>query len=62
MSIILPKLAAASTTPHSTATRISFQMTCSMSEKSTSSRLNARMTVTLAWEPQLPPVSISMGM
>ena len=32
-----------------------------MSENFSSSRLRERMTVTEDWEPQLPPVSISMG-
>ena len=61
-SIILTKLARARTTPQSTATRISFQTTFSRSENSISFRLRPRITVTDAWEPQLPPVSMSMGM
>ena len=61
-SISLTKLQAASVTPQVTATRTSFQMTLKMSENSISPSERPRMTVTLAWEPQLPPVSISMGM
>ena len=61
-SMILQKVAAARVAPQSTATRISFQMTWSRSENSTSPRDRLRMTVTLAWEPEFPPVSISIGM
>ena len=49
-------------TPHSTATRISFQMTRRVSENSTSPRDRPRMTATEAWVPLLPPVPVSMGM
>ena len=37
-------------------------MTRKKSLNSTSPRLVARMTVTLAWLPELPPMPISMGM
>ena len=60
-SISFAKLAAESTTPQTRATRHSFQMTRKRSENSISPRERPRITVTLAWEPQLPPVSISMG-
>ena len=57
----LTKFAALSTAAQSTATRISFQMTRRRSENSISSSEMPRMTVTLACEPQFPPVSINMG-
>ena len=60
-SMSLTKFAAASVAPQMTATRISFQMTRKRSENSISSSEIPRMTVTLACEPQLPPVSISIG-
>ena len=60
--MILPKQAMARQMPQRTATRISFQTTVKMSRNSISSRLMPRMTVTQACEPELPPVSISMGM
>ena len=47
--------------PHRMAVRNSFHMTLKISPSFSSSRLKARMTVTEDWEPQLPPVSISMG-
>ena len=56
------KHTAARVMPQSTAVRISFHSTVRASENSSSSRLRARITVTEDWEPQLPPVSISMGM
>ena len=59
--IIFTKLAQARHTPHSTATRISFQTTWIMSENSISSRDRARITATEDWEPELPPVPDSMG-
>ena len=61
-SMILPKQAMARQMPQRTATRISFQTTLKMSRNSISSRLMPRMTVTHACEPELPPVSISIGM
>ena len=60
--IIFTKLAQARHTPHSTATRISFHTTRTMSEKSISSSDKARITATDDWEPELPPVPESMGM
>ena len=60
-SCIFTKLAAARHEPHSSDTRSSFHRTFRMSEKSTSSRLKARMTATLACVPELPPVPESMG-
>ena len=62
MSMIFRKQRDASATPQRTAVLISFQMTLGRSENSSSPRLRARMTVTEAWEPELPPVSMSMGM
>ncbi len=56
------KLQAARVTPHITATRISFQMTCNVSENSTSPRDRPRITAVEAWVPLLPPVPVSMGM
>ena len=58
---ILTKLAPARHRPHSRETRSSFHRTFSTSEKSTSSRLRARITATEAWVPELPPVPDSMG-
>ena len=60
-SSTLPKHRAASVRPQSSAVRTSFHRTVSRSENSSSSRLRERMMVTEDWEPQLPPVSISMG-
>ena len=59
--MILAKHSAASTTPHSIAVRTSFQMTFSRSLNSSSPRDSARITVTEDWDPELPPVSISIG-
>ena len=61
-SSIFTKFAAARHTPHKNDTRSSFHSTWKRSEKSTSSRLRARITATLAWVPELPPVPESMGM
>ena len=61
-SMTFAKQATARQIPQSTATRISFQTTLKMSRNSISSRLIPRMTVTQACEPELPPVSISIGM
>ena len=61
-SIIFAKAAAAMAQPQSTATRISFQMTSITSRNSISPSEMPRITVTEAWLPELPPVSISMGM
>ena len=58
---IFTKLAPARQRPHSSDTRSSFHSTFSTSEKSTSSRLRARMTATEACVPELPPVPDSMG-
>ena len=60
-SSIFRKFAPARHTPHSSDTRSSFHSTLNTSEKSTSSRLRARITATLAWVPELPPVPDSMG-
>ena len=60
--IIFAKHRAESAKPQSTAVLISFHTTPGRSEKSISPRLSARMTVTEDWEPELPPVSISIGM
>ena len=61
-SMIFTKQRVDSATPQSTAVLISFQITFGASENSSSPRLSARMIVTEAWEPELPPVSISIGM
>ena len=61
-TMIFAKHSAASATPHSTAVWISFHTTLGRSRSSSSPRDRARITVTDAWEPELPPVSISMGM
>ena len=55
------KFAAESVIPQISATRISLNTTFGTSRYSISFRDNPRMTVTLAWLPALPPVSISMG-
>ena len=60
-SMIFAKHTIESTTPQSTAVRISFQITAGRSRKDSSSSGSARMTVTDACEPELPPVSISSG-
>ena len=60
-SSIFTKLAPARHTPHSSETRSSYHSTRNTSEKSTSSRLKARITATLACVPELPPVPDSIG-
>ena len=60
-TIIFTKHSMASARPQRTAVWISFQTTFGASVNSSSPRLRARITVTDAWEPELPPVSISMG-
>ena len=62
ISMILPKQAAASTAPHITAVRISFQSTLNRSANCSYPSDIARITVTEDWEPEFPPVSISIGM
>ena len=59
---ILTKLTAARAAPQSTATRISFQMTESMSRGSVSPMDRLRMTAVELCEPELPPVPMSIGM
>ena len=59
--MIFTKQATASTRPQQTEVRISFQMTLGRSRNSSSPRDRARMMVTEDWEPELPPVSMSMG-
>ena len=56
------KLTAASTVPHSSATRASFHQTVSTSPRSISPSASPRMTMVEACEPPLPPVPISIGM
>ena len=58
---IFIKQAVASVMPQRTAVWISFQMTETRSENSNSPRERERITVTDAWEPELPPVSINIG-
>ena len=60
--ISLTKFTAAKVRPHSSATRVSFHTTRKISENLICCRLMPRMIVAEAWLPQLPPVSISMGM
>ena len=60
-SISLMKLMPARVRPHRTATRISFQITRKKSRNSISFRDSPRMMETLACDPELPPVSISIG-
>ena len=60
-SMILPKHSSDSAVPQSAAVSISFHTTRGRSAKSSSPRLSARMIVTEACEPELPPVSISIG-
>ena len=60
-SISLTKLHTASPTPHKTATRISFHTIQGRSEKEISPREMLRIMATDAWEPELPPVPMSMG-
>ena len=61
-TMIFAKQAIARHTPQRTDTRISFQTTRPRSRNSISFRLMPRMMDTQACEPELPPVSISMGM
>ena len=61
INMSLAKLQTASVAPQTTATRISFQITFPRSENSISFSEIPRITDTLDWEPQFPPVSISMG-
>ena len=61
ISMIFTKQSAESATPHRKAVWISFQITRGRSGNSSSPRLMARMIVTEACEPELPPVSISIG-
>ena len=56
------RLARARVTPHSTPTWSSFQEALHQSPHRSSPRERLRMTVTEDWLPQLPPVSMSMGM
>ena len=57
----LAKFTDAMVTPHSAATRSSFHSTRRVSRNCTCPREMARMTEVEAWLPQLPPVSMSMG-
>ena len=61
-SITLPKTTTPRVRAHRTDTRSSFQITRSQSANSTSPRDIARIMVTDACPPELPPVSISIGM
>ena len=56
------KLTAASAEPHSSATRASFHHTTNRSDRWISSSARPRMIIVEAWEPPLPPVSMSIGM
>ena len=58
---ILKKLTIERVKPHTKPTLISFQITLKISFKSISLRESARMIVALAWPPELPPVSMSIG-
>ena len=60
-NINLAKLAIARVNPHKRATLSSFHITLKVSLYSISSNDNERITDTLAWEPALPPESISIG-
>ena len=60
-SIILAKLHTARPAPQRTATRISFHTIQGRSEKEISPREMLRMMATEAWEPELPPVPMSIG-
>ena len=51
----------ASVKPQATPTLISFQITLNISFRSISLSESARIIVALAWPPELPPVSISIG-
>ena len=57
-----PKLTAASAAPHSRLTASSLFSTRSASRGRISPSARPRMTRVEDWEPQLPPVSMSMGM
>ena len=61
MSMSFAKFSAASVTPQSTDTRASFHITRKISPNVISPRDIPRITVTDDWLPQLPPVSISIG-
>ena len=60
-SMTLPKQSTARTAPQISAVRISFHSTRPRSPKSSSFREIARITVTEDCDPELPPVSISIG-
>ena len=60
-SIIFAKQAAERAMPHMKAVASSLRITLPMSLNSTSPRERARMTVTEDWEPEFPPVSMSIG-
>ena len=60
-SMSRPKLTTPSTSPTNTETRSSLKRTARMSPNSISPSAMPRMTSVEAWEPQLPPVSIIMG-
>ena len=62
ISMIFIKQTAASAAPQRTAVCISFHTAFGRSENSSSPREMARIIVTEACEPELPPVSISIGM
>ena len=61
-TISFAKFASDSAAPHSIDTRNSFHMTWKTSFSSRSLMDRPRMMVTDAWLPELPPVSIIMGM
>ena len=56
------KLIAASSAPHSMPTRSSFQITRRRSDSAISLTAIPRIIMVLAWLPELPPVSMSVGM
>ena len=60
-SMSFAKLHTASVIPHTSATLNSFHMTLKMSLNSISPRDMARIMVTDACPPELPPVSMSIG-
>ena len=60
--MMTPDSTAASARPTSSATRSSFQSMLSASAKCSSSTARPRMMSVELWEPQLPPVSIIIGM
>ena len=60
-SIRRMKLTRARPTPQSTPTRSSFHTTFIISDGSTSPTAIPRIIIVLAWLPEFPPVSISMG-